>query len=139
MCGILESIYQVRAPPAQWAELEVPLRAAVRGSDVKLSDDREANKAWCVDRKELFLSLTSQLLQDRHTWTFRPGLQEKDVCALLLTKSILGLSLLDTCWLQRVGDFRLACMFPLDKPKCFLDSGVRRCCKVGHSCMIKSH
>ena len=30
MCGILESIHQVKAPPALWAELEVPLRAAVR-------------------------------------------------------------------------------------------------------------
>ena len=61
MCGILESIHQVRAPPAQWAELEVPLRAAVCDGDVLLADDREANKAWCVDRQELFLYLTSQL------------------------------------------------------------------------------
>ena len=30
MCGILDSIHQVRAPPTQWAELEVPLEAAVR-------------------------------------------------------------------------------------------------------------
>ena len=50
MCGIWESIHQVRAPaqwapPAQWAELEVPLRAAVRDGDVLLADDREANKA----------------------------------------------------------------------------------------------
>ena len=53
-CDILESIHQVRAPPAQWAELEVPLRAAVRDGDVLLADDREANMAWCVDRQELF-------------------------------------------------------------------------------------
>ena len=59
MCGILESIHQVRAPPALWGELEVPPRAAVRDSDVLLADDREANKAWCVDRQELFLYLTS--------------------------------------------------------------------------------
>ena len=87
MCGILESIHQVRAPPTQWAELEVPLRAAVRNGDVLLADDLEANKAWCVDRQELFLYLTSQLLQDKHTWTFRPGLQERDACTLLPTKS----------------------------------------------------
>ena len=35
MCGILESIHQVRAPPAQWAELEVLLRAAVRDGDTR--------------------------------------------------------------------------------------------------------
>ena len=122
MCGILESIHQVRAP--QRAELEVPLRAAVRDSDVLLADDGEANKAWCVDRKELFLYLTSQLLQDKHTWTLRLGLQERVVSS--------GSSWLDTGWF---GDIRLACLFPLVKSKCFLDLGVRRCCKVGHSCM----
>ena len=90
---------------------------------------------WCVDRKELFLYLTSQLLQDRHAWTFRPGLQEKDVCTLLLTKSILGLPNWICAGYKRVGDVRPACLFPLVKLKCFLDSGVRRCCKAGHSCM----
>ena len=59
MCGFLDSIHRVMAPPAQWAELEVPLRAAVRDGGVLLADDREANKAWCVDRQELFLHLTS--------------------------------------------------------------------------------
>ena len=34
-----------------------------------------------------------------------------------------------------VGDVRPACLFPLVKSKCLLDSGVRRCCKAGHSCM----
>ena len=29
--------------------------------------------------------------QDKHTWTLCPGLQERDVCTLLLTKSVLGL------------------------------------------------
>ena len=89
--------------------------------------------AW-IGRNE-FLYLTSQLLQDRHTWTFRHGIQERDVCTLLLTNSMLGLP----CWIraghQGVGDVRPACLFPLVKSKCFLDSGVRRCCKVGHSCM----
>ena len=74
-----------------WAELEVPLEAAVRDGDVFLADDREAKKAWCVDRQELFLCLTSELLQDKHTWTHRTAFQERDVCTLLLTKSILGL------------------------------------------------
>ena len=99
----------------QWAELEVPLKAAVRHGDVLLAHDREANKAWCVDRQELFLYLTSQLLQDKHTWTFRPGLQERDVCTLLLTKSILGLPDRIRAGYQGVGDVRPACMFPLVK------------------------
>ena len=67
MCSILESIHHVRAPPAQWAELEAPLKKAVGGGDVILADDRGANKAWCVDRQELFSYLTSQLLQGKHT------------------------------------------------------------------------
>ena len=95
----------------------MPLRAAVRDSDVLLADDREANMAWCVDRKELFLYLTSQLLQDRHTWTFRPGLQEKDVCALPLTKSVLGLPNWIRAGYKGVGDVRPACLFPLVKSK----------------------
>ena len=37
-----------------------------------------------------------------------------------------------------IGDVRPACQFPLVKSKCFLDSGVRRCCKVGHSCMRRA-
>ena len=135
MCGILDSIHQVRAPPPQWAELEVPLEAAVRNRDVLLVDDREANKAWCVDRQELFLYLMSQLLQDKHTWTLRPGLQERDVCTLPLTKSILGLPGWIRAGYRGVGDIRPACLFPLVKSKCFLDSGFRRCCKAGHSCM----
>ena len=110
-------------------------RTAVRDGDVLVADDREANKAWCVDRLELFLYLTSQLLQDKHTWTHRAGLQERDVCTLLLTKSILGL----TGWIRAgyrgVGDIRPAFLFPRVKSKCFLDSGVRRSCKVGHSCV----
>ena len=135
MCGILESIHRVRAPPAQWAELEVPLGAAVRDGDVLLADDREANKTWCVDRQELFSHLTSQLSQDKHTWTFQPGLQERDVCTLLLTKAILGLPNWIRAGFKGVGDVRPACLFPLVKPKRFLDSGGRRCCKAGHSCM----
>ena len=63
----LYGIHQVRALPVEWAALEVPLKAAVRNGDVLLADDREGNKAWCVDRRELFLYLTSQLLQDKHT------------------------------------------------------------------------
>ena len=131
MCGILDSIHQVRAPPPQWAELE----AAVRTRDVLLADDREANKACCVDRQELFLYLTSQLLQDKHTWTLWPGFQERDVCTLLLTKSILGLPDWIRSGYRGVGDIRPACLFPLVKSKCFLDSGVRWCCKSGHSCV----
>ena len=90
--------------------------------------------AW-ISRNYSFLYLTSQLLQDKQTWTHRPGLQERDVCTLLLTKSILGL--LD--WLRAgyrgLGDIRHAWLFPLVKSKCSLDSGVRRCCKSGHPCM----
>ena len=113
-----------------WAELEVPLEAAVRDGDVFLADDREAKKAWCVDRQELLLCLTSQLLQDKHTWTHRPALQE----TLLLTKSILGLPGWIRAGYRGVGDIRPACLFPSVKSKCFLDYGVW-CCKVGHSCM----
>ena len=135
MCGILESIHKVGAPPGQWVELEVPLEAAVRGGAVILADDREANKAWCVDRQELFLCLKSQLLQNKHTWTHRPGLQESDVCTLHLTESLLGLPDWIRAGYRGVGNIRPACLFPLVKSTCFLDSGVRRCCKVGHSCM----
>ena len=109
MCGMLDSIHQVRAPPSRWAELEVPLEAAVRDGDVILADDREADKAWCVDRQELFLYVTSQLLQDKHTWTHRTGLQERDVCTLLLTKSILGLPGWIRAGYRGVGDIRPAC------------------------------
>ena len=135
MCGFLDFIHQVGAPPSQWAELDVPLEAAVRDGDVILADDHEANKAWCVDRQELFLYLTSQLLQDKHTWAHRPGLQERDGCILLLTESFLGLLGWIRAGSRGVGDIRPACLFPLVKCKCFLDSGVRRCCKVVHSCM----
>ena len=64
-CAIywMKSIHKVGAPPLQWAELEVLLEAAVRGGAVILADDREANKAWCVDRQEFFLYLTSQLFK----------------------------------------------------------------------------
>ena len=37
-----------------------------------------------------------------------------------------------------VGDVRPACLFPLVNSNCFLDSGVRGCCKVRHSCMIRA-
>ena len=40
--------------------------------------------------RKLFLYLTSQLLQEKHTWTFRPGLRERDVCTLLLYQVDLG-------------------------------------------------
>ena len=118
MCDMLDSVHQVRAPPSQWTGLEVPLKAAVRNGDVLLADDREA-KAWCVDRQELFLYLTSQLLQDKHTWTHLPGLQERDVCTLLLTKSILGLPGWIRAGYRGVGDIRPACLVPLVKSKCF--------------------
>ena len=107
----------------------------MRCGAVILEDDREANKAWCVDRQELFLYLTSQLLQDKHTWTYRPGLKESDVCTLLLTQSILGLPAWIRAGYKGIGEVRLACLFLLVKSKCFLDSGVRHCCKVGHSCV----
>ena len=77
------------------------LEAAVRDGDVHFADDGEANKAWCVDRQELFLYLTSQLLQDKHTWTHRPGLQERDVCTLLLAQIFSWSSWLGTGWLPR--------------------------------------
>ena len=58
MCGVLESNHQVRAPPARWAELEVPLRAGVRDGDVLLAGNREPTRrgAWigrncsCISR-----------------------------------------------------------------------------------------
>ena len=37
--------------------------------------------------------------------------------------------------MRGTGDFRPACLLPLVKSTCFLDSGVRRCFKVGQSCM----
>ena len=126
---------KVRVAPAQWVELEVPLKKAVGSGAVILADDREANKTWCVDWQELFLYLTSQLLQDKHTWTHRPGPEERDVCTLPLTKFILSLPGWIRAANRGIGDIRTACLFPLVKSKCFLDSGVRRCCKVGHSCM----
>ena len=107
----------------------------MRSGAVLLADDRDANRAWCVDRQKLFLYLTSQLLQDKRTWTHQPGLQESDTCTLLLTKSILGLPGWIRAGYQEVGDIRPAYFFPLVKSKCFLDTGFRRCCKVGHSCM----
>ena len=119
------------------AELQVPLRTAVGDGDVLLADKRKANKAWCVDRQELFLHLTSQLLKDEHTWTSRPGLWERDVCTLLLSKSILGLPGWIRAGYQGSGDIRPACMLRLVNSKSFLDSGVRRCCKVGNSCVRK--
>ena len=63
----------------------------------------------------------------------RFGLQERDDCTLLLTKSILGLPGWIRAGYQGVGDVRPACMIPLVKSKCFL-----RCCKVGHSCMRRA-
>ena len=80
-------------------------------------------------------SSTSPLLQDKQTWTHRRGLQERDVCTLLLTKPVLGLPDWTRSGYRGVGDIRPACLFPLAKSKCFLDSGVRRRCKVEHSCM----
>ena len=116
----LESIHKVWVPPAEWAELEVPLEAAVRCGAVIFVDDRGANKAW---------------LQYKHTWTFWPGLKESDVCTLLLNKSILGLPAWVRAGHEGIGDVRPACLCPLVKSLCFLDSGVRRCSKAGHSCM----
>ena len=53
MCGILESIHKVRVPRAEWAELEVPLEAAVRCGAVILGDDREAigRSFSCISRR----------------------------------------------------------------------------------------
>ena len=46
-----------------------------------------------------------------------------------------GSSWLDTGWLPR-GWRHSSCMpVPTCQIQCFLDSGIRRCCKVGHSCM----
>ena len=67
--------------------------------------------------------------------THRPGLKESDVCTLLLTQSILGLPAWIRAGYKGIGEVRPACLFLLVKSKCFLDSGVRHCCKVGHSCM----
>ena len=93
------------APPSQWAVLDVPLRAAVRNGDVLLADDREAKKAWCVDRQELILYLTLQVLQDKHTWRF-----QKRGCLHSSAHQIYsGSSWLDTCWVPR-GWRQSSCM-----------------------------
>ena len=96
----------------------------MRGGAVIHADDREANKAWCVDRQELFLYFTSQLLQDKHTWTYRPGLQESDVCTLLLTKSVLGLLDWIRAGYKGVGD---SVLVPAGQIQVFLGLWVRRC------------
>ena len=59
-CAVSESVHQVGAPPAQWAEWEVPPEAAARGGAVILADDREATRrgAWngrnysCISRRD---------------------------------------------------------------------------------------
>ena len=60
----------------------------------------------------------------------RPGRQERDVCTLLLTKSVLGLPGWTRAGYQGIRDVRPACMCQIQ-----VFSGVRRCCKVGLSCM----
>ena len=91
--------------------------------DVILADDREASKAWCVDRQELFsgdsslgfrTEMFAHFSSPRLFWAFLAGY------------------VLDT---KGVGDVRPACLFPLVKSKFFLHSGSRRCSKDGHCCM----
>ena len=125
------SIHQVRAPPPQWAELEVPLEAAVRNGDVFLADDREANKAWIGWNCSISRRNCCKTSIPGH---LRPGLQELDVCTLLLTKS--GSSWLDTGWVLR-GWGHSSCL-PVPTGQIQVLPGLgrgRRCCKVGHSCM----
>ena len=110
----------------------------MRNGDVFLAEDHEANKAWCVDRQELYLYLTSQLLPDKHTWTHRPGLQERDVCTPLAHQVQSGSSWLDTCWVLRGWGHSSCLPVPTGQIQVLPGlggRGVRRCCTVGHSCM----
>ena len=120
-CGVLDSIHQVGAPPPQWAELEVPLGAMVMSS-LRTIVGPTRRGAWigknysCISRRNCCKRSIPELTP-------------------LLTKSILGLQGWLRAGYRGVGDIRPACLFPSVKSKCFLDSGVRRCWKVGHSCM----
>ena len=124
MCGISESIHQVRAPPAQWAELEAPVKNAVRPTKRGAWIGRNYS---CISRRSC--CKTNML---GHTGL---GFKKEMFCTRLLTISVLGLPGWIRARYRGVGDIRPACLFPLVKSKCFLDSAVRRCCKVGHSCM----
>ena len=76
-------------------------------------------------------TVVRQTKLDTPTWTSR----KRCLCTFFLTKSILGLPDWIRSGHRGVGDIRPACLFLLVRSKCFLDSRVRRCCKVGHSCM----
>ena len=72
-----------------------------------------------------------------------PGLQERSVCTLLLTKSVLGFPDWIRCGCRGVGDIRPACLLPLVKSKCFLDFWVRRrrvmdCSSIPHKMAWRS-
>ena len=69
---------------------------------------KPTRRGACVDRQELFLYLTSQLLQDKQTWTFWPGLQER--CLYTSPHPVyFGPSWLDTCWIPS-GWGRSSCL-----------------------------
>ena len=123
--------YGSRAPTAQWAELEVPLRrpGAVVLSFMRTTVRRTRRGAW-IDRNYFCISRRN-CCKTSIPWTYRPGLQESDVCTLLLTKSVLGLLDWIRAGYKGVGD---SVPVPAGQPRVCLGLWVRRC-KVGHSCM----
>ena len=99
MCGKLDSIHQVWAPPGQSWRCRSRRPYAMVTSSLRTIVRPTRRGAWIG--KNLFLYLTSQLLQDKHTWTHRGGASRKGCLHPSAHQIYSGSSWLDTGWLPR--------------------------------------
>ena len=120
------------AKPPLWDQMEQPMRGVMHQGWALIGDDRDAGKVWRVRPEEMFLHMTSAMLDDPATWCPWPDLHPDQVVSYMWARSKLGLP----GWLRKSAapTCRPPSVFPLVKSKCFLDDGTRRCTKVAHSC-----
>ena len=93
-------------------------------------DDRSGTKVWQVNPQVAYLKLLDDVLADP-AWRLRQDFDDALLETWLRTRNGIGLP----SFLRRGrGVLRLPRLMFTIKSKCFLDSGVRVCTKVGHSC-----
>lgn len=107
-----------------------------REFEVLAQDDKDRRRTWGMTRMCLWSWLVCQVFRDPDRWV-RVDISHADLKIMVIALCMFALPK----WLQAGGwaynRIVPPYMYLFVKSKCFHGSGIRKCCKQGHSCMRK--
>jgi hypothetical protein len=124
----------VPLPPAAWAEAGAGMAQAVAAAGCMTLDGKLANKMWSVQPLELFAVVVESLARDP-MWQLLPEVVVSSLPAVGYAKASYALPFFKRSTAGRRERSKTPLLFACVRSKWVGDDGVKRCAKVGHSCV----